>query len=76
MAEAGAGFGLMCPDCNISIDVQAVVGADPERCPNCGKKMVPNPVSKISAGVTCNNCNSRFGLINSDTCPNCGEPFA
>ncbi len=76
MNGAGAGFGLRCPDCNITIDVVATVGGDPELCPQCGKTMVPNPDAKISAHVTCSKCNSSFGLINSDTCPKCGEPFA
>ncbi|MHC4103642.1 MAG: YfgJ family double zinc ribbon protein, partial [Planctomycetota bacterium] len=48
---------------------------DPGLCPKCGKKMIPNPSAEISAHVTCNNCNSSFGLINSNTCPNCGKPF-
>lgn len=76
MTGPGAGFGLMCPYCKITIDVYAVVGSDPQHCPKCGRDMVPNPLSKISARVTCKKCNCSFGLINSDKCPNCGEPFA
>lgn len=76
MSGPGAGFGLMCPICNIIIDVHATVGSDPQRCPRCGRNMVPNPSAKISAKVTCQKCNSSFGLINSDKCPKCGEPFA
>ena len=76
MNDAGAGFGLFCADCNITIDIVAKVGGDPGLCPKCGKKMIPNPSAEISAHVTCNKCNSSFGLINSNTCPNCGEPFA
>ena len=72
----GAGFGLMCSYCNITIDVFGVVGSDPQHCPQCGRIMVPNPQAKISARVTCDKCHSSFGLINSDRCPNCGEPFS
>jgi len=75
MNGPGAGFGLKCPKCNITIDVIATVGSDPQRCPNCGNKMVPNPQAKISAKVTCKKCNSSFVLINSDKCPHCGEYF-
>lgn len=75
MVEAGSAFGLKCPKCGNSYDIIGSVGSDPEICNNCGTKMVPNEEAKISANVTCSNCGSSFGLINSDTCPNCKTPF-
>jgi hypothetical protein len=76
MTGAGAGFGFMCPFCGFRVDILGTVGGDPQRCPQCGRGMVPNPNARISAKVTCNKCHSQFGLINSDNCPVCGEPFA
>jgi len=75
MENAGSGFGLKCPNCKTSIDVYGTVGADPQLCPNCGTKMIPNESAKITTQITCKNCNSSFGIINSDTCPICGKPF-
>ena len=76
MAKAGAGFGLICPNCKCRIDVHGTAGSDPELCPQCGHKMVANPSAKITAGVSCKKCHSSFGIINSDKCPNCGEAFS
>lgn len=75
MVEVGSVFGLKCPKCGHSFDIGGFVGSDPEICTNCGTKMVPNEKAKISANVTCSNCGASFGLINSDTCPNCKTPF-
>ena len=75
MNSSGAGFGFRCPNCNITIDVIATLGSDPQCCPQCGRNMIPNPQTKISAKAICKKCNSFFGLINSDKCPNCGELF-
>ena len=75
MSNVGAGFGPLCPNCGTSIDIHASAGTDVEKCPKCGTKMIPNPNARVSAGVTCKNCNSSFGIINSDKCPNCGTPF-
>lgn len=76
MTGAGAGFGLKCPFCGFRVDILGTVGADPQRCPQCGRDMVPNPSARISAKATCTKCHSHSGLINSDKCPVCGEPFA
>ncbi len=38
MNNAGAGFGLFCEDCNITIDIVAKVGGDPGYAPNVVKK--------------------------------------
>jgi rRNA maturation endonuclease Nob1 len=76
MNNPGSGFGLMCSTCGSTFDIIGTIGADPQRCPQCGGIMVPNPNAKITAKVTCKKCNSSFGLINSDKCPKCGEPFA
>ncbi len=74
MSNGGVGYGLMCPDCSISIDVN--VGGNPSLCPKCGKQMIPNQNAKITAKAFCKTCNASFGMINSDKCPKCGEEFA
>lgn len=74
-------FGFICPKCRSTIDIGASVSSasseeDP-KCPSCGTKMEPNPQGQTtSANVHCRNCNSSFGLINSDKCPCCGQPFS
>ena len=69
-------FGYKCPNCNSTIDIAAVAGSNKLLCPNCKTEMVPNPDGKtVSANVYCKKCNSSFGLINSDKCPNCGSSF-
>ncbi len=71
-------FGYKCPKCGSTIDIGAVVGtSDEPRCTNCGAIMKPDPNGKTSAAnVFCPNCNSSFGLVNSDRCPKCGGPFS
>lgn len=75
-------FGYKCPRCNSTIDVGAsvTVGGRPQdkpTCPSCGVDMVPNPEGRtVAMNVHCRKCNSMFGMINSDVCPSCGEPFA
>lgn len=71
-------FGYKCPKCGSTIDIGAVVGLSNEiLCPSCKTVMIPDPNGKTSAAnVYCPNCNSAFGLINSDRCPKCGGPFS
>ena len=70
-------FGYKCPNCNSTVDIGVSVGSGEQLCPNCKAKMIPNPEGKTtSANVHCSKCNSSFGLINSDKCPNCGQPFS
>lgn len=72
-------FGFICPKCKSTVDIGASISSAPEgdpKCPTCGTTMEPNPQGQtVSANVHCSNCNSSFGLINSDKCPNCKTPF-
>lgn len=75
--KTGTYFGYKCPKCNSTIDIAAVVGSDKLLCPNCKTEIIPNDSGKtVSANVTCKKCNSSFGMINSDKCPNCGTLFS
>ncbi len=76
MDNSEAGFGLLCPNCGVSIDVYASLGLSPQLCPMCRHKMIAHHSSQIYAKVTCRKCHSFFGLINNDKCPYCGELFA
>lgn len=74
--KAGSYFGYKCPRCHSTVDIGAMVGTDKPHCPSCGTIMEPDPKGKISAAnVHCSKCNSSFGLVNSDKCPHCGQPF-
>ena len=69
-------FGYICPKCHTTIDIGAIVGGGEPLCPQCKTPMVPNPNGRnVATNVHCKNCNSTFGIINSDKCPNCGTPF-
>jgi len=68
-------YGMICPNCKFTVDVFATVGGDASKCPRCKGDMVPNQAAKISANANCKKCNSSFGIINSDKCPNCGTEF-
>jgi DNA-directed RNA polymerase subunit RPC12/RpoP len=69
-------FGYKCPRCHATVDIGAMVGAAKPTCPSCGAIMEPDPKGKTSAGnVQCSKCHSSFGLVNSDKCPICDEPF-
>ncbi len=69
-------FGYICPKCKTTIDISAIVGNDKIHCPTCKTEMVPNKQGRsVSANVHCKKCNSIFGIINSDKCPNCGTLF-
>ena len=65
-------FGFICPKCHSTVDL----GVETPNCPSCGTQMVPNPNGKpVGVNVSCKNCNSAFGMIDSDKCPGCGTPF-
>ena len=69
-------FGYKCPKCGSTCDIIAMVGGEVPLCSVCKTEMVPDPDGKKSAAnVTCKKCNSSYGLINSDRCPECGTPF-
>jgi rRNA maturation protein Nop10 len=75
--KAASFFGYMCPKCGSSVDIAAIAGTDRLLCDNCKTEMVPNPKGKSSsANVSCKKCNTFYGLVNSDKCPACGEPFS
>jgi DNA-directed RNA polymerase subunit RPC12/RpoP len=75
--KASAFFEYKCPNCNSTVDIGVSAGGDEQLCPNCKTKMIPNPKGTVSsANVHCSKCNSSFGLINSDKCPNCGKAFS
>jgi len=70
-------FGYICPKCKSTIDVAAIVGSDKLTCPQCKTPMVPNSNGRTSAAnVYCAKCNTSYGLVNSDKCPQCGGPFS
>ncbi|MGZ7050198.1 MAG: hypothetical protein ACXVHW_10590 [Methanobacterium sp.] len=74
--KTGVFFGYKCPKCGSKVDLTVVVGTDKNLCPKCKTIMESDPEGTISmANVRCSNCNSFFGLINSDKCPNCGTNF-
>ncbi len=74
--EVTSYFGYICPNCKSTIDIGAIVGSSKILCPTCKTEMVPNKNGRsVGTNVHCKNCNSSFGLINSDKCPNCGTPF-
>jgi DNA-directed RNA polymerase subunit RPC12/RpoP len=74
--KGGAFFGYRCPNCNSKIDIAAVAGSSKFTCSNCWTEMVPDSKGQASATkVYCPQCKSYFGLVNSDTCPHCGEPI-
>ena len=73
--KVSTGFGQICPKCRTRIGVHANVGGDASLCPNCKTPMAPDSNFKGTANAKCNKCNSQFGFINSDKCPNCGTPF-
>lgn len=65
-------FGFICPVCKSTVDI----GVGEPNCPNCETRMIPNKLGTlVGANVHCKNCNSFFGMINSDKCPDCGTPF-
>lgn len=75
-------YGHRCPRCGTTIDVDAsvTIGGSPKNnpvCPTCGADMVPNPNARgTTLNAYCRKCNSMSGMVNSDVCPDCGEPFA
>ena len=75
--ETNSFFGYKCPKCNTTIDIGVIVGNSKPLCPNCKTEMIPDNNGKVSAAnVHCKKCNSFYGLINSDRCPQCGELFS
>jgi hypothetical protein len=76
--KASSYFGYKCPKCNSTIDIAAVLSPSAILfCENCGTEMVPNPNGRTcAANVYCPKCHISFGLVNSDTCPECGGPFS
>ena len=75
--KASSFFGHKCPNCGSTTDVAGVVGSDQLHCPSCGTIMEPDPEGKaVAANVYCPNCESSFGLVTSDKCPQCGGPFS
>lgn len=75
-------YAYKCPQCNSTVNVGiSVVAGIPiqqkPRCLSCGVDMEPDQNGRTTAmNVFCRNCNSKFGMITSDTCPNCGKPFS
>jgi rRNA maturation endonuclease Nob1 len=75
-------YGYKCPKCGSTVDVNAsvMVGGSPRSkpaCPSCGADMEPNLAAKgTTLNAHCRKCNSVFGVISSNVCPTCGEPFA
>lgn len=73
--------GYKCPICKSSVDIGVSTstnqaGSDNPRCPSCGSVMIPNPDGDtISMNVYCLECNSVFGVVNSNSCPACGQAF-
>jgi len=66
-------FGFICPKCSTTVQV----GVGTPSCPTCGTQMVPNSKAPASAGnVMCKRCNTAYGLITADRCPQCGGPFS
>ena len=69
-------FGYICPNCKTTIDIGAFAGGNKLLCPSCGTEMVPNPEGRpVTMNAHCKKCNSFFGMINTDKCPNCGTPL-
>jgi hypothetical protein len=65
-------YGFICPKCNITVDI----GIGEPDCPDCGTKMLPNKQGhSVAVNVTCKKCNIKFGMVNSDVCPECGTKF-
>lgn len=65
-------FGFKCPRCNSSV----AIGVGKPNCPSCGTQMLPNFESEpVATNVHCKKCNSYYGMINSDKCPDCGTKF-
>ena len=70
-------FGYRCPKCGSTVDIGAIVGSSEILCPSCNTVMEPDKNGRVSAAnVYCSSCNSSFGLVNSDKCPNCGGAFS
>jgi rRNA maturation endonuclease Nob1 len=73
MLETTVDIGYKCAQCGSTFDIGINTN---KQCGSCGGQMVPNEKGKIiSANVSCKQCNSYFGLINSDKCPTCGIYF-
>ena len=70
-------FGYKCPNCNTKISIAIQVGKQEQNCPQCGTTMVPDKERQsLAANVYCKSCNSYYGLVTSDRCPNCGGEFS
>ena len=75
--KVGSFFGYKCPTCGSTTDIGAVAGSDELHCPDCRTIMEPDLNGKTSAAnVYCSNCNSSFGLVNSERCPICKGQFS
>lgn len=75
--QVSTNIGYICPECKKSIDVAVDTGIDKPLCPECKIEMIPNEEGNIVfSNITCKVCNSFFGIINLDKCPNCGSTFS
>jgi DNA-directed RNA polymerase subunit RPC12/RpoP len=71
----GTYFKLRCPGCDTTVVVGVTFSAEVLRCVACEVPMLPDAKTQsVADGVQCPSC-SFFGLITSDACPLCGEPF-
>jgi len=71
-------FGLICPQCQSTVDIGVGSSAGPPLCPNptCKTPMVPNPqTSPVAVNVYCPTCSASYRMVNSDKCPRCGGAF-
>ena len=72
----GAFFGFMCPRCRSSAKFAVSPSADELLCHQCGGVMVPDDnAGPMAMGAYCARCDASYGIIDSDRCPKCGEPF-
>ncbi len=65
-------FGFICPQCKSTVDI----GVGQPNCPSCGTRMVANKQgTPVATNVHCKKCNTSYGMINSDKCPDCATKF-
>ena len=70
-------FKLKCPSCGWSREIGVTSADDTLRCFSCSVSLVPDAATQSSADdLECPSCKTRFGMVNSDTCPMCEEPFS
>ena len=77
--KARVSYGYKCPKCNSTFTVRISLGLVQDQkqyCPSCGTEMKPDAnASPVAMNVLCRKCNAQYGMVFSDTCPNCGTPF-